>query len=114
AWATNQGLDFAQFPLWFLAGHAPGLVVSGYFWDHKPAWTTIGAQASLVAAAATTIALWQLNSSTWPAIFLATGFFTAFGMTAWGRWYAAVPPGSFGRAFAYPAAGLSLLGWFFA
>lgn len=108
ALAAERGVSFAQYPLWFLGAHAPGLVLTGVLWDRRPDLLPYGLRLTPVLAALFTFLLWRLPPGLWPACFAAMGLVVAAGMTGWGRLYAnTVAPTWLGRVFGLSAAATS-------
>ena len=112
AWATAHHVAFAPLPLWFLAAHAPALVLWGVFWDRHPQWATRGAMGAVVVGAVLTILLFGLPAAAWPWLFAAMGVTAGAALPVWGRWYVAtVPTAWLGRVFAVAAAGVDAVKW---
>lgn len=108
ALAAERGVAFAHYPLWFLGGHGPGLVLAGIIWDRRPHLLPYGLRLAPVLAALFTLLIWRLPPAAWPLYFAAMGLVVAAGMTGWGRLYAnTVEPPWLGRVFALAAAGAS-------
>ena len=114
AWAGAHRVAFAPLPLWFLAAHAPALVIWGAVWDRYPRWAARGSAAAVAACAVFTLLLLRLPAAGWPWLFAAMGVAAGAAMPAWGRWYAvSVATPWLGRIFAVAAAGVDALVWLF-
>ncbi len=109
--AAAHGTDFAPLPLWFLGGHAVGLVAAGYLLDRHPracAWVASAAAAGCALLAAS---LTLVPAAAWPWVLAAMGLVAAGAMVTWGRWFStAVPAGELGRVFGWAAATVVLVG----
>lgn len=111
-WAAGHHVAFAPLPLWFLATHAPALVVWGIVWDRHPQWAHRGATAAVGLGAALTVLVFALPAAAWPWLFAAMGVTAGVALPAWGRWYVAtVPTRWLGRIFAVAAAGVDAVKW---